>query len=301
VLTERVVKFGHHKLSTYGIGRDRSEDDWRTVANQLVQAGFLTKDGEYPILRVTEPGHRVLYKGEKVLVSVAIGDSSPAAAQTRTGLGRVRLGDTQDPAQPNEDLFQRLRLIRKSVAGERGIPPYMVFHDGTLRRMAAALPADRDQLLRVPGVGEGKATSFGALFLDEVSAYIRETGAQPSAGFDRPASRLRTSGSLSLSVRTSLQMFQEGKDVDQIAQERGYVPSTIENHLTQAIEAGELLDLTRIVAPERLRTIEAAMLELGHEYLAPVRERLGEEFTYQELNLVRATLQAAETRASGVP
>jgi ATP-dependent DNA helicase RecQ len=160
---DHVLSAGHDRLSTYGIGRDRSRDDWQRMAAELMRRGYLAwVPGEAGAVKVTDRGHAVLFKGEQVRLPAPEGgapDSSPAA-------------------QPHRALYERLRELRKRLADERGVPPYVVFHDATLGQIATTLPASREGLLRVHGVGERKATDFGAAVLECVAEYVREDRAR---------------------------------------------------------------------------------------------------------------------------
>jgi ATP-dependent DNA helicase RecQ len=275
---KRILELGHQRLSTYGIGRDRSPDAWRHLARELIRAGYLHQDEErYNTLQVTAKGRAVLFDGERVLMAAPRVLSAQKAAAVD---------------QPHADLFDRLRDLRKRLADERHLPPYVIFHDTTLRAMAAQLPTTREGLLRVPGVGERKAADFGAAFLAEIAVYIEETGAHPAAAPTLPAP-VKTKGGLSESTRDTVRLFNQGLDLETIGNARLLRPRTIEDHLVEAVEVGEPIEIDRLVSPEKRRTIEAAMREMGLVLLGPLKERLGEEYSYFELRLVRAVLRRA--------
>ncbi|MBI2863354.1 MAG: helix-turn-helix domain-containing protein [Chloroflexi bacterium] len=183
--------------------------------------------------------------------------------------------------------------MRKRLAEESGLPPYVIFHDSTLRQMAAELPIARQHLLRIQGVGERKASQYGDLFLDSIAAYIRETGARPIAITPTPPPR-RQKGGLSLTVQTTLDSFRAGKTIAEIAAARQLTTNTIEGHLAGAIEAGERVDIQRLVSEKKRQAIEAALSELGPEPLRPVMDRLGDGYTYGEIRIVLAWLQAGK-------
>jgi ATP-dependent DNA helicase RecQ len=103
-------------------------------------------------------------------------------------------------------------------------------------------------------------------------------------------------GALGKTVRDSVRLFQSGKDVATIAKARGIVPTTVETHLVQAMEAGVAIDIDRVLEPERRRRIEAVMQEHGSEVLGPVKEALGEDYSYGELRFVRAALRRAASQ-----
>jgi ATP-dependent DNA helicase RecQ len=274
---QRVLTLGHDRLSTYGIGRDRSDDDWRDLVRALIRGGFLHQDPDrFNALRVTERGRAVLFEGEKV--TVAVRRAPPQEVEAGAG-------------QPHQALFDRLRSLRKTLADDQGVPPYVIFHDRTLRQLAAELPTTPGQLRRIHGVGERKALQYGEPFLAAVAAYVEETGAVPSNTPPSPPRR-RTPGELGATVHETLRLFRDGCDIREIARVRGLTPATIEGHLADAIEAGEGVEIDRLIDSEKRRAIEAAMAELGPDYLKPALERLGEGYTYGELRLVRAALRS---------
>jgi ATP-dependent DNA helicase RecQ len=276
----RVLDSHHDSLSTYGIGRDRSQEEWGHIGRELIRCGYaLQNEQRFSALEVTERGGGVLFRGERVMTSRPRKPARDSASVVD---------------QPHEDLFERLRALRKHMADTRGIAPYMIFHDTVLRHMAAGLPSTDAQLLRISGIGARKARDFGPEILAAIGEYVRETGAEPVQVEVPVELERQLKGSLGKTVRDSVRLFRAGKDVAAIARERGFILRTIETHLSQAIEAGEPIDIDRLVEPERRRRIEAVMREQGYEVLAPIREELGEGFSYGELQLVRAALRRAE-------
>ncbi len=175
--TERVRRLGHDGVSTFGIGKDRPQEDWQYLARQLIKAGHVRQtDSEYPVLQVADRGYAVLFKGEQVTLPrprlrparpkkqkvVRPGASSTSGAQPDV---QVSAGD--------ERLFQQLRALRKRLSDERGWAPYMIFPDTTLWQLATERPASFSDLRRVHGVGEKKLADFGELFLEEIASFDR--------------------------------------------------------------------------------------------------------------------------------
>jgi ATP-dependent DNA helicase RecQ len=273
---QRILGFGHDRLSTYGIGKDRTEDDWRHISRELIRGEYLFQDQEaYNALKVTESGRRVLLAGEKVSI---VRPQRPS----RTSKSKI------DEDTPNPVLFERLRVLRKRLADERRVPPYVIFHDGALKHMAASLPRTRDQLLRVPGVGERKVLDFGEVFLAEIAAHVGQTGDTPVTMAPRPITPPKDKDDLGATVLTTLELLSAGNSIQAIARERGLNQNTIENHLVEAIQAGEAVDVDRLIDAAKRQAIERTIEQVGDEYLSPVMERLGAGYTYGELRLVKA-------------
>jgi ATP-dependent DNA helicase RecQ len=160
--SERVLSRNHDELSVYGIGKNHSLDQWRSLTRTLLHQGLLTEtqDG-YPVLSLNAESWRVL-KGERsVEVARAAPPASPAR-QDRPATG-ASLG-AEDKA-----LFDALRALRKQLADEQGVPPYVIFHDATLREMAEQRPKTLHEFARIRGVGEAKLSRYGERFIDVIS------------------------------------------------------------------------------------------------------------------------------------
>jgi ATP-dependent DNA helicase RecQ len=264
----------------YGRGRDRAIAEWKHLTHELLRAGYVRQaPDEFYALKLTERGRAVLLGGEKVTLRAARSSVPHVAAPVE---------------QPHQALFDQLRALRKRLADERGIPPYAIFHDTTLRHIAAELPASREHLRRIPGVGTHKLHEFADAFLAAVSDYVRQTGAAPMALPLQPTPP--PPAKLTPTIQATLELFSKGQSVAAIASGRELAHSTIEDHLVIAIEAGERVDIGRLVSTEKRRAIEAAIAELGPSRLKPLMEHLGDGFTYAELKIVRAALsQVADT------
>ncbi|HEX7101944.1 MAG TPA: DNA helicase RecQ [Nitrolancea sp.] len=282
---QKVLQNHHERLSTYGIGRDRSADEWRYLAHELVRRGYLHQDAaSFNVLTITERGRQVLFKGERVLMPApAIKTSEPS-----TGSSRRAGSDYGKPGHP--ELFERLRALRRRLAEEQRVPPFIIFSDVALIQIASDLPMDESAFRKVRGVGERKTAEYGQPFMAEVKRFVEETGARPVPAQlrPRPAATPSTAGS---TVRETLTLFQQGHDIPAIMDTRGMARSTVEGHLATAIEAGEIESIDRLVSPNRQREIEAAIARCDDaDGLRAVRDILGEEYDYGEIRFVRAAL-----------
>jgi len=164
--TERVAKFGHDRLSTFGIGGDLNERQWRAVFRQLVALGHLHPDHEaFGALKFTDTARGVL-KGE---TTVMLREEAARPARRKPGRGA---GAGLAPAgAPSAGLLEALRAWRRDVAREHGVPAYVVFHEATLESIAARLPRTLDDLRGISGVGEKKLESHGIALLDIVRLH----------------------------------------------------------------------------------------------------------------------------------
>jgi ATP-dependent DNA helicase RecQ len=165
--TDKVVAARHHELSTFALLKDESSSAIRGYIEQLVGDGFLLRQGDpYPVLRLTAAGLSLLRgDGQCALYR----EVTPPSSRKRT---RSALRDAVS-AHVDPDLFEVLRDVRLRLARERGVPPYVIFHDTTLRDMIERRPKTLDDLHHVYGVGARKAADFGELFLDAIRTFQR--------------------------------------------------------------------------------------------------------------------------------
>ncbi len=168
--SERVSQLGHDKLSTWGIGADMDEKQWRSVFRQLLAAGLLEADAEgYGTLRLTAAARDVLTRGQRVHLRE---DARPArGTRRRRDSQMVTAGGANIGVEAFEEpLWEALRKLRTQLARQQGVPPYVVFHDATLLAMLRAMPVDEHELAGVSGVGEAKLKRYGADFLKVINA-----------------------------------------------------------------------------------------------------------------------------------
>ena len=225
-----------------------------------------------------------------------------ASRLNRLGLDPDRFGDAKSTADhtnnPDYDagLFEELRALRRRLADEQSVPAFVVFNDATLRALAAARPTDDQAMLAVSGVGPAKLDSYGEPFLDVIRKYannmplLQEATRSPDW---RQSPRNVDSQPLGVTHTLTLRLLQQGLTIDEIARERGFAPNTIMSHLERIAAAGEPVPLAHLLPPpERIAQITAAINAAGDERLAPVKELLGDDYTYDEIRLVRLSLRA---------
>ncbi|MEO6013492.1 MAG: DNA helicase RecQ [Devosia sp.] len=161
--TEKIIGFGHHNQAVFGAGRDMEPKMWQSVLRQLTASGLVLVDtAGFGGLRLGE-GAREVFKRER---TVMLRKDQPArAAETRRALRRAV--DLPEGAAP---LFDALRSERARLAKEQGVPPYVIFHDSTLKAMATSRPANLDDLAELPGLGTAKLQRYGRAFLKVIAA-----------------------------------------------------------------------------------------------------------------------------------
>jgi ATP-dependent DNA helicase RecQ len=267
----------HKLLKTYGIGADISKTDWHRYLHELVAQGYLViTDDAYPVLKLTAKSDYVL-KGEQKVEFIA----------TQT------IHEKQPEAIPYEaDLLNRLRNVRRDIAGKENVPAYIILSDATLVEMATYLPQNRDELRMISGFGDIKLARYGEEFLQTIKAYCAEWNLTSKIKHktpkrERKAKTERSNGVLRSSDTRleSFKLYRAGKPVTEIAAERGLSPTTIEGHLSHFIQTGEM-DVLELVTKEKIPAIQDAIESYGQERLAPIKEVLGEEYSYGEIKAV---------------
>jgi ATP-dependent DNA helicase RecQ len=159
---QRMIELKHDKLSTFGIGKDLSQDAWGNLLRQLIHLGYLEQDlASFSVLKLTERA-RPLLRGEERLELAK--PRAPRVVETKT---------TAQKAEYDEALFQELRALRKQIADEQQVPPYVVFADATLAGMAAQMPKDKWELLKITGVGQHKLARYGDAFLRVIKEHCK--------------------------------------------------------------------------------------------------------------------------------
>jgi hypothetical protein len=277
--TEKVRKFGHQSLSTYGIGSEHGRAEWGAIGRELVRLGFLLQNTEkFNIIELTDEGRVALKSRQKITLTKPV--AAPEPAKHRAG-----------EIACDEALFEKLRQLRKQLADERGVPPYIVFSDVALRQMARFYPQSDAEFSRISGVGDKKLREFGAAFLREIGSHLQTNPRQIFAddSFAEPVAPMRSK--LTDTVRETLHFFRQGRTVADIAQIRGLKDSTIYGHLEEAMLAGEAIDVNALLDAQAQKEIAAAFQRFGFGNLSGVVESFGGRYTHGECRVFRAATQ----------
>lgn len=273
---QKILQYNHHQLSTYGIGKDKSVEDWRMLGRSLLHQGLLeqTTDG-YSVLKLNTFSWEVMRRQRTVSIAV-------------TAAPKADLEDKELRTSDVEMLFQRLRVLRKHLADEQSVPPYVVFADSTLKLMAQAQPQTLTEFGKLSGVGSHKLNQYGDKFLAEIKAYCQEH--QVPMPTNNVTAISASAGAATFPSDTqlfTLQLHREGLSVEEIAQKRNIRSTTIIRHLCDLVEMNQPVDLNQLVPLHRQQKISEALLVVGSHSLNQIREYLGEGYTYDEIRLVR--------------
>ena len=270
---------GHHELPVFGISRDVDSDDLKEMVRSLVTNGLLAQNGgDYPTLGVSQRGHKFLKNREKLILT-----RPKQAAPVR----QVAFPGDRETAYDTK-LFDELAALRLEIATDREVPAYQIFGNKSLQQMAFHMPQNELEFSKISGVGDAKLRDFSERFLEVINEYVEATG-QPAAVNRVPVSapKKRVRG-ISMSIRETKDLVAQGLSFEEVAEQRGISETTIRSHLERFIQEGGQVDLGHLMPPEDRRTkIAAAFKEMGEARLTPVREFLGDDYTWGELAVVR--------------
>ncbi len=283
--TPRMGQFGHEKLSTYGVGADLSEKQWRSVFRQLAAAGYLITDAEgYGSLQLAPASAAVLKGKEPVRFR-----RDPEAAKPSKSSGK------RAPQLAGEDapLFEALRLVRADLAREQGVPAYVIFHDATLRQMAQEKPRTLSALGQIGGVGKVKLERYGEAFLRVVLEHAGPLSPDSQSSIPDPDAYDPDTYDPDTYEET-LKLALEGHSPEAIARLRRLKPRTVESHLAELVKRSLLtVEEATGLGPDELRRVEQAWESLPEDakpYLKPLFEALKGKYDYGVIKCVMAGL-----------
>ncbi|TAE53917.1 MAG: DNA helicase RecQ [Nostocales cyanobacterium] len=272
--SQKITVNKHDQLSTYGIGKDKTADEWKMLCRSLLHQGLLEQSNDgYSVLKLNALSWEVMRKQRSVSLAVPM---KP----------KLNLEDGGVKAAEVEDLMHRLRSLRKKLADEQAVPPYVIFHDSTLRLMAQVQPKTLEEFGELSGVGSYKLSEYGEQFLTEIQSYRIEKAAQifknsqslSSVANDYPSD----------TEYSTFELYQQGFSVQEIADKRNVRTTTIIRHLSDLIEKNQPVDLNQLVPLDKQKKIWQVIDVLGDISLTPIREHLGQDYSFDEIRLVRA-------------
>ncbi len=264
---DRIKSFGHDKQSTFGIGKDLDEKQWRSVFRQLVAKGFVEVDFEgFGAFKLTEKCRPILRSEQTLMLRK---DIAPVKGKRSKSEKRAAA------AGKDTLLWDALRARRRELADEQDVPPFVIFHDATLMAMIDEKPTDLKQMSYISGIGEKKLELYGDKFLEVLYEF---------SSMDLPDT-----------VAESVALFRLGYTVDKVAKERELTEGTIYTHLSQAIEDGSVL-LNDVIdlSEDEIQQIEDAIINLPEDQknaLKPLFDLFDEAYSYSVLRCVRANFQ----------
>lgn len=267
---QTILSKGYDQIKTYGAGADLRTEEWRDYLLQMVNTGVLEiAYDQNQALRKGLLADDILFKQRRVMLvkpEDAIKFKPAEKSKTQTEV----LFD---------GLFERLKRLRKQLADEQNVPPYIVFSDNTLNEMATKRPLTRLDMLSVSGVGQRKMDLYGENFLRQIIDYVKE---QAQEG-------VRIKGATHL---LTYEYYKEGKTPEQIAEARNLNTITVFSHLVTLFEQGYEVDLHQFITEVEMHEIQQAIRLIGNDLkvLKPVFEHLGGKYDYAKIRISAAIM-----------
>ena len=285
---KRILELGHDRVSTHGIGKNHSAEDWKTLCRALIHQGYVeeTTDG-YSILKLNPNSNLVLKKEVAVKIPLARRERFVAPEEETT---------QAELTHEETTLMNKLRDLRKQLADEQSVPPYVVFSNASLRQMSQEQPQTSSEFSKISGVGSRKLLQYGDIFTQTIQEFCRENDLEirvsQSSAFQQDANRsISQELEITATTKATYHLYSQGMSLSDISIRRNVRLGTINEHIVKLISAGYEINLDRLVAPERQAVIRAAIKEIGPHSLRNIREAVGDTYDYREIKLVRASYE----------
>jgi ATP-dependent DNA helicase RecQ len=273
--SERVRRWGHQGLSTYGLLKGMTRKLVSNAVYQLLDARVLERSpGDRPMLRLNDASWEVM-RGQRSVRLLQAAEKVKATEQDRESWEGV-----------DRDLFESLRELRREVAEERNVPPYVVFGDASLRDMARLRPRSAVEFLAVYGVGDRKLKDLGPLFLARIAAHL---GVE--ANLDMSAvPEERRSPKIGPAKQKAFELFGAGRGLEEVAQAVERVRTTTAEYLVEYIQSARPASVAPWVDEATYERVVEARKICGDKYLRPIFDHLGGQVDYETIRIVLAHL-----------
>ena len=273
-----IESFHHEDLECFGSGQDHEESTWTTVIRQALIAGYLKKDVEnYGLLKLTPAGKKYLKKPTsfKIVDTDEEGEDLPASGSSGTS------GESTDPV-----LFSIMKDLRKKMAQQNNVPPYVIFLDASLEAMATLYPITMDELQNIPGVGAGKAARYGQKFLEVIRRHVEENE------IERPADiRVRTRPDKSKLKINIIQQIDRKVALDDIAIALGLDFELLISEVEAIVYSGTRININyfieEVIDEDRIEDIYEYFKESTTDDINEALSELGSDYSEDEVRLIR--------------
>lgn len=276
-----ILSYGHDKLPSFGIGKDKDETHWKTVLRQSMIFGLLEKDIEnYGIILLSDKSEDFLKNPHSVVISKNHNFDEMAENVSSEEMSNV--GKAYD-----EKLYELLKLERKKVAKAKNLPPYVIFQDPSLEEMATVYPTSREELAQINGVGTGKVTKFGRSFIRLIEKYVEENEIITASDVV-----VKTSGTRSKVKITIIQQIDRKIDLDEIAMNLNISMSELLHEIEQIIYSGTKLNINyyieNIMDDEREDILHDYFMTAESDHIKDAMAELEEDdFAEEEVRVYR--------------
>ena len=279
--TERIRRWHHDQVTTYGLMKDAERKSVTNMLYQLLDEGLIERtSGDRPVLKLNDASWEVM-RGQRAVKLL----------QAKTKVRKTKI-DRESWEGVDKPLFESLRRLRRQIADERGVPPYLLFSDATLRDMTRVRPGSPATLLTIRGIGERKVQDLGQRFLDLIAAYCRENGMSLNVAPNMRPRREAVRKAITADVKaTAFKMFAAGASVDETAQAIDRAVSTTWSYLVEYIMANPSRPLDPWVDQATCDLVARCAKDAGTTYLKPIFDQLGGRVPYEHIRLAIARLK----------
>lgn len=266
---KRISQFEFHKLTTYGLMKNKTEKQIVDFIDFLIAEGYLSlTNAQYPVIMLTKKAIEVLVEKKQVFKKEQM---------------------TVQAIQVNDELFDKLKMIRRDLATELGVPPYIIFSDSSLRDMSNKCPTNDKDFLEVKGVAQTKLERYGEVFISAICEYVKVE--RTKSRTQVISKKIVENQDKTPSHLITFQLFIEDVTIKEISEQRGLSEITVQNHIIRAIEEGQSIDWSRIFTEEQEEIIKNKMKEFGTDLLKPLKENLPNHIDYFQIKAVISKLK----------
>ncbi|MDH5608599.1 MAG: DNA helicase RecQ [Cyclobacteriaceae bacterium] len=278
--TQHVKSYSHDKLEVFGVGRDESETFWKAVVRQTLFNEFIKKDIDNPgVFKVAEKGLQYIADPYSVKIS------KDHEYETE-GEEEESEKTTVDAKAYDENLFEMLKGLRKKIAKQKNLPPYVIFQDPSLEEMATLYPTSQDDLKTIIGVGDSKAKKFGKPFIELIEKYVDENDILTASDV-----LIKTSGAKSKNKIFIIQQIDRQIDLEEIAESRGMKYEDLVVEIEHICDSGTKLNLDyyidQLLDDDRQEDIYDYFMSAESDDLNAAFDELGEDYSEDEIRLMR--------------
>lgn len=268
---QEIIKNGFDKIKTYGAGADISAVDWQQLIQQLVNLGYIEiAYDKNNTLKLTESAKSILFEKQKVLL-VKIADIKQRIEEQRAQVKQKSIRQ-----RVRDELFEKLRQLRKELAQKKGVPPYLIFSDASLEDMAVSRPTNETEMAKVSGVGEVKLRQYGRPFIKAIVEFIGE----------KSVKGVKVEGTTHL---LTFQLYKRGFTVEQIAVERNLSQQTVYQHLVQLYAKDQGVNISHFVKKAEIDKVIKVLKNIASPYkLKEIFDQLNGEIPYHQIRFAIA-------------
>lgn len=263
----------HKAIKTFGVGADISKEMWSSIIRDLLAQGYLIKsEGLYPLLKLTAKSGPVLKGVERVMIAKS----------------KEKVEVQEQHTEYEIALFQQLKDVRRKLAAEENVAAYIVLSDATLLEIATYLPHDKEEFRKISGFGDVKIEKYGKYFWNVVAAYCQDRQLKSRIHLKSPKRQRKERPERETDTKQqSFELFKQGHTVEKIGELRGLSPVTIEGHLAFYVQQGKI-NIDQLIDPSKIPAIQQAIEKVGGITLTPIKEFLGDGYSFGEIRIVKA-------------